>query len=343
MIQTRRGKRGRRTGLRVTPAGDGPGVRRPELPALLRRPGGLPRRHLDDPAGDRVAGLPPRRARTPRGCSGSSASPAWPRPSSSARWPACSWTAGTGTASWSSPRCCRSSSRPPWPWVAFTAEPGTGHRLAGRRAERAPGARQRVRHAGPAGAAGRDGGPAGGPAQRHRPELVAGQRLAAGRAGAGRGRDRGRRRGVVLRHRRGQLPGRRRGPAGHAAAEAGADGRAPRRSAGTSSRACGTPSGSPPIRALLLLLALVSFATMPYSVLLPVFAADVLGGGPHTLGLLSAASGLGALAGALYLASRSSVLGLGRVIVAATARPRARRWPGSRSPGRCGCRPRCWC
>ncbi len=76
--------------------------------------------------------------------------------------------------------------------------------------------------------------------------------------------------------------------------------------------------GFAPIRALLLLLALVSFAAMPYSVLLPVFAADVLGGGPHTLGLLSTASGVGALAGALYLASRSSVLGLGRVIVAAT-------------------------
>ncbi len=76
--------------------------------------------------------------------------------------------------------------------------------------------------------------------------------------------------------------------------------------------------GFPPIRALLLLLALVSFATMPQMVLLPVFTADVLGGGPYTLGLLSAASGLGAFAGALYLASRSSVLGLGRVIVVAT-------------------------
>lgn len=75
--------------------------------------------------------------------------------------------------------------------------------------------------------------------------------------------------------------------------------------------------GFPPIRALLLLLALVSFATMPQSVLLPVFAAQVLGGGPYTLGLLSTATGLGALAGALYLASRPSVLGLGRVIVAA--------------------------
>lgn len=76
--------------------------------------------------------------------------------------------------------------------------------------------------------------------------------------------------------------------------------------------------GFPPIRALLLLLALVSFATMPQSVLMPVFAADILKGGPHTLGLLSGALGCGALGGALYLASRSSILGLGRVIVIAT-------------------------
>lgn len=76
--------------------------------------------------------------------------------------------------------------------------------------------------------------------------------------------------------------------------------------------------GFPPIRALLLLLALVSFATMPQSVLMPVFAAQVLKGGPSTLGLLSASQGFGALAGALYLASRPSVLGLGRVIVAAS-------------------------
>jgi predicted MFS family arabinose efflux permease len=53
---------------------------------------------------------------------------------------------------------------------------------------------------------------------------------------------------------------------------------------------------------------------MPYSVLMPVFAGRVLHGGPHTLGFLMAASGLGALCGALYLASRSSVLGLGRII-----------------------------
>jgi MFS family permease len=78
-------------------------------------------------------------------------------------------------------------------------------------------------------------------------------------------------------------------------------------------------SGFAPIRAVLLLLAVVSLMGMPYTVLLPVIAREVLGGGAGTLGALTAASGLGALVGALYLASRTSVLGLGRVIVASTA------------------------
>jgi MFS family permease len=77
--------------------------------------------------------------------------------------------------------------------------------------------------------------------------------------------------------------------------------------------------GFVPIRNVLLLLALVSFMGMPYTVLMPAVAARVLHGGPHTLGFLMAASGLGALVGTLYLASRSSVLGLGRVIVLASA------------------------
>ena len=51
---------------------------------------------------------------------------------------------------------------------------------------------------------------------------------------------------------------------------------------------------------------------MPYTVLMPVIATQVLHGGADTLGVLMAASGLGALCGALYLASRRSVLGLGR-------------------------------
>jgi MFS family permease len=77
--------------------------------------------------------------------------------------------------------------------------------------------------------------------------------------------------------------------------------------------------GFPPIRSLLLLLALVSFAGTPYVVLLPVFTADVLHGGPYALGFLYAASGLGALAGALYLAARTSVLGLGSLVPLAAA------------------------
>ena len=70
-----------------------------------------------------------------------------------------------------------------------------------------------------------------------------------------------------------------------------------------------------PIRSALILLALVSTMGMPYTVLMPAIAAKILHGGPHTLGFLMGASGLGALAGAIYLASRRSVVGLGRVIV----------------------------
>jgi|CZKU01.1.fsa_nt_gi MFS family permease len=75
-------------------------------------------------------------------------------------------------------------------------------------------------------------------------------------------------------------------------------------------------SGFAPIRAVLLLLAVVSLMGMPYTVLMPVIAREVLLGGAGTLGALTASSGLGALIGALYLASRRTVVGLGRVIVA---------------------------
>lgn len=73
--------------------------------------------------------------------------------------------------------------------------------------------------------------------------------------------------------------------------------------------------GSAPIRSVLLLLALASLVGMPYTVLMPIFAGSILGGGAHTLGFLMASAGLGALAGAITLAMRPSVLGLGRVIV----------------------------
>lgn len=72
--------------------------------------------------------------------------------------------------------------------------------------------------------------------------------------------------------------------------------------------------GSPPIRDLLILLSVISLVGIPYVVLFPVFARDVLGGGAQTLGLLTACAGGGSLVGALALASRSSVRGLGRVI-----------------------------
>ena len=73
-------------------------------------------------------------------------------------------------------------------------------------------------------------------------------------------------------------------------------------------------SGFAPVRTILLLFALVSLMGMPYIVLMPIFAAQVLHGGPHTLGLLMGASGVGALASALSLAVRKTVLGLGRMI-----------------------------
>ncbi len=87
------------------------------------------------------------------------------------------------------------------------------------------------------------------------------------------------------------------------------------------------PSGSPlahiiegfrfvrqtgPIRAILLLLGLVSLVAMPYTVLMPVFADKILHGGARGLGILMGATGVGALLGALTLATRTGVRGLGR-------------------------------
>ena len=69
-----------------------------------------------------------------------------------------------------------------------------------------------------------------------------------------------------------------------------------------------------PVRALLLLLGLVSLMGMPYSVLMPIFADRVLGGGANAYGLLMAAAGLGALSGSAVLTVRRDLRGLGRWI-----------------------------
>jgi MFS family permease len=76
---------------------------------------------------------------------------------------------------------------------------------------------------------------------------------------------------------------------------------------------------SVPIRSILLLLALVSLVGMPYTVLMPIFASDILHGGAHTLGFLMAASGVGAFASGVSLALRKSIVGLGRMIFLSAA------------------------
>jgi MFS family permease len=74
--------------------------------------------------------------------------------------------------------------------------------------------------------------------------------------------------------------------------------------------------GFAPIKHLLILLSISSLMGMSYSVLMPVFAKEILHGGSHTYGFLMGAAGFGALIGALFLASRKSVLKLGRMVPA---------------------------
>jgi MFS family permease len=75
---------------------------------------------------------------------------------------------------------------------------------------------------------------------------------------------------------------------------------------------------SPAIRWILILLAIVNLAGAPYSVLMPIVAGGILKGGPHTLGFLMAASGVGALISAISLAIRKTVIGLGKMIAIST-------------------------
>jgi len=77
---------------------------------------------------------------------------------------------------------------------------------------------------------------------------------------------------------------------------------------------------SPALRSILLMLGVTSLAGVPYIWLMTIFAKDVLGGGPDTLGYLIGATGVGALAGALFLASRRSVARLGGMLLV---------WPGA--------------
>ena len=77
--------------------------------------------------------------------------------------------------------------------------------------------------------------------------------------------------------------------------------------------------GFAPVRALLVLVAVVAWTITPYSSLMPIYAARIFGGGAHTLGFLLSAAGAGALASTAYLAGRKTIRGLGRVIALAAA------------------------
>jgi len=72
--------------------------------------------------------------------------------------------------------------------------------------------------------------------------------------------------------------------------------------------------GFVPIKVILILLVFIGLVAMPYAVLLPVFARDVLNGDSKTLGFLMAASGVGATTGAMFLASQRNVTRMGSII-----------------------------
>lgn len=76
--------------------------------------------------------------------------------------------------------------------------------------------------------------------------------------------------------------------------------------------------GFSPIRAIILFIGTISLAGMSYMVLMPVFAKTILHGDAQTLGWLTGSSGVGALAGALLLANRQQIMGIGRWITGAS-------------------------
>jgi len=75
----------------------------------------------------------------------------------------------------------------------------------------------------------------------------------------------------------------------------------------------------PPIKYMIALMAVVSMVGLSFTVLMPIFAGGIFAGGPHTLGYLMAAIGVGALTGGIHLASRKNAVGLQKVIPAAVA------------------------
>jgi MFS family permease len=72
---------------------------------------------------------------------------------------------------------------------------------------------------------------------------------------------------------------------------------------------------SPPIRAILFMAAIVSLMGMQYVTLTPIFASQILQGNAQTLGFLMAASGIGALSGSIYLITKKTVIGIGKLII----------------------------
>jgi MFS family permease len=82
---------------------------------------------------------------------------------------------------------------------------------------------------------------------------------------------------------------------------------------------CSYTFGFAPIRSILLFLTLISLMAMPYTILMPVIARDILHSGARTFGFLVTASGCGALVAALFLAARRNVKGLGKLIVVGAA------------------------
>ncbi|MEA5566002.1 MFS transporter [Anabaena sp. UHCC 0399] len=75
----------------------------------------------------------------------------------------------------------------------------------------------------------------------------------------------------------------------------------------------------PPIRSILILSSLVSLMGLQNTIIVPIFAEKILAGNAETLGFLMAASGLGALSGGIYLATRRTILGIGKLIAIAPA------------------------